>query len=395
MTPDTTLPGTGRTMIFHAPYPLTGGIGSAVRPVRMRQAFEDLGYDVVEITGRGAERRRATRSLVRDLARGRRIDFAYGENHTMPTVLTEPHHLPTHPLVDLQLLRLLRRHGIPTGLFYRDVYWRYPEYVERIGRPVAAGIRSLYHAELIAYGRWLDRVYLPSEQIARVVPHLRPGQTQALPPGGAVVDQPNAAGPFTVLYVGNVGAYYRMDALLEAVDATPDVHLILCTPQDSWQTARPALERWLGPRVEVVHERGEGLLPLFARADVCSLLVEPSEYRDFASPVKLYEYLGHGKPVLASAGTLAGQVVAEGGLGWQVEYEAAQIGALLTRLQGEQAQADGGEMVAATERVRTARHEHTWAARAQQVADDLTPLARPARPASPPGGPRPRRGWSR
>jgi glycosyltransferase involved in cell wall biosynthesis len=381
-----------RTMLFHAPYPLTGGVGSAVRPVRMRQAFEDLGYEVVEVTGHGAERRRATRDLARQLRRGRRIDFAYGENHTMPTVLTEPHHLPTHPLVDLRLLRLLRRYGIPTGLFYRDVYWRYPEYVERVGRPVAAGTRTLYHAELLAYGRWLDRVYLPSEQIARVVPHLRPDQTRALPPGGTVVDQPREPGPFTILYVGNLGAYYRMDALLEAVHATGDVHLLLCTPQDSWATARPALERWLGPRVEVVHERGEGLLPLFARADVCSLLVEPSEYRDFASPVKLYEYLGHGKPVLASAGTLAGEVVQESGLGWQVGYDATQVGALLTRLLGERERPGGGEVAAATERVREARHGHTWAARAQQVADDLSPLRRASRRASRPGAPRPRRG---
>lgn len=363
-----------RTMLFHAPYPLSGGIGSAVRPVRMRQAFEDLGYEVVEVTGHGADRRRATRQLARDLARGRRIDFAYGENHTMPTVLTEPHHLPTHPLVDLRLLPLLRRHGIPTGLFYRDVYWRYPEYRERVGRAVAAGTRTLYHAELLAYGRWLDRVYLPSEQIARVVPHLRPDQTRALPPGGTVVDQPRVPGPFTILYVGNVGAYYRMDALLEAIDATPDVHLLLCTPQDSWATARPGLERWLGPRVEVVHERGEGLLPLFARADVCSLLVEPSEYRDFASPVKLYEYLGHGKPVLASAGTLAGQVVQDAGLGWQVGYDATQVGALLARLLGEWERPGGGEVGTVTEAVRAARHQHTWAARAQEVADDLTAL---------------------
>lgn len=363
-------------MLFHAPYPLTGDTGSAVRPVRMRQAFEELGYDVVEVTGHGAERRRAVRRLAGELARGRAIDFAYGENHTMPTVLTEPHHLPTHPLVDLRLLHLLRRHGIPTGLFYRDVYWRYPEYVERVGRPIAAGIRTLYHAELLAYGRWLDRVYLPSEQIARVVPHLRPRQTRALPPGGTVVDQPREEGPFTLLYVGNLGAYYRMDALLEAVDATPDVHLILCTPEDSWRPTRPSLERWLGPRVEVAHARGEGLLPLFARADVCSLLVEPSEYRDFAAPVKLYEYLGHGKPVLASAGTLAGQVVQKGGLGWQVGYEAGHIGALLTRLRGEWAQPDGGEVAAATGRVRAARHEHTWVSRAQQVAQDLASLAR-------------------
>lgn len=362
------------TIVFHAPYPLAAGTGSSVRPVRMRQAFVDLGYEVHEVTGHGARRRAATRALARRVRAGLRVDLAYGENSTMPTLLTEPHHLPTHPFVDLALLRLLRHHRIPTGLFYRDIYWRFPEYTERVHPAVAAGTRSFYHAELLAYGRWLDRVYLPSDQIAAFVPHLRPGQARALPPGGQVVDVPRVRGPFTILYVGNLSAYYRMHALLEAVDATPDVHLILCTPEGSWADARDGYAPWLGPRVEVVHERGEGLLPLFARADVCSLVVEPSDYRDFASPVKLYEYLGHGKPVLASAGTLAGQVVQDGGLGWQVPYDVPALTALLTRLRD--ARGDGGEVDAAAARVRRARHGHTWAARASQVVEDLGALDR-------------------
>ncbi|MFX0537022.1 glycosyltransferase [Ornithinimicrobium sp. Y1847] len=370
-------PGEGRAMVFHAPYPLTGGTGSAVRPVKMRDAFVELGYEVIEVTGRGADRRRATRALASRLRDGLEVDFAYGENSTMPTLLTEPHHLPTHPFVDLRLLYLLRRNGIPAGLFYRDVYWRYPEYTERVNRIVATGTRTLYHGELLAYGRWLDRVYLPSDQIAAVVPHLRADQPRALPPGGAVLDEPRVEGPFTVLYVGNLSHYYRMHELFAAVAATPDVHLLLCTPPESWAAVRSGYERWLGPRVEVVHERGEGLRPLFARADVCSLVVEPSEYRDFASPVKLYEYLGHGKPVIASAGTLAGSVVEEGGLGWQVPYAATDLGALLTRLQGEWRRAGRGEVGEVTERVRAARHGHTWAARAREVAADLGSLRRP------------------
>lgn len=368
--------GAGRTMLFHAPYPLgeRTGSGSGVRPARMRQAFSDLGYDVVEVTGYGAGRRRVVRRLVAQLKDGLVVDFAYGENSTMPTLLTETHHLPTHPLVDLRLLCLLRRHGIPTGMFYRDVYWRFAEYTERVSPVVAAGTRTLYHAELLAYGRWLDRVYLPSAQIASQVPHLRPGQTAPLPPGGEVVDVPRVDGPFTVLYVGNVSSYYRMHALLEAVDATPGVHLVLCTPPESWAAARGDYERWVGDRVEVVHERGEGLRPLFARADVASLVVEPSDYRDFAAPVKLYEYLGHGKPVLASAGTLAGQTVTDAGLGWAVRYDAGELSALLARLRDEWA-GGGGEVLAATERVREARHDHTWTARAQQVATDLAEMS--------------------
>ncbi|MGC5628465.1 glycosyltransferase [Georgenia sp. Z1344] len=367
--------GQGRTMVYHAPYPVGEGStsGSGIRPVRMLDAFRGLGYEVVEVTGHGKERAAAVRDLGRRLENGLRVDLAYGESSTMPTVLTEPHHLPTHPVVDVRLARLLRRHGVPTSVFYRDIYWRYPEYTERVHPVVAAGTRTLYHAELRAYRRLLDRVYVPSREFAVHVPHLRPEQMAPLPPGGALRDVPRTEGPFTLLYVGNVTSYYRMHELLRAVDATPGVHLLLCTPKDSWEAARGEYADWLGDRVEVVHERGDGLLPLFGRADACSIVVEPSEYRDFAAPIKLYEYIGHGKPVLAATGTLAGRTIETGGLGWAVDYDADALADRLAALRD-----DAGEVEAVAAHVREARHEHTWAARARQVAADLAALDRRA-----------------
>lgn len=371
-TPDAAA-GAAPAMVFHAPYPVgdRSGTGSGVRPVRMRDAFRDVGYEVIEITGTGAQRRSALRDLRRRLEGGLRVEFCYGENSTMPSVLTESHHLPTHPLVDVQVLRLMRRHGVPAGLFYRDIYWRFPEYTERVNRVVAAGTRTLYHAELRAYRRWLDRVYLPSMRIADYVPHLRRDRARALPPGGEALDVPRVEGPFTLLYVGNISPYYRMQELLAAVAAAPDVHLILCTTEDAWASVRAEYEPLLSERVEVVHRRGDGLRELFARADVCSLVVEPSEYRDFAAPVKLFEYLGYGKPVIASAGTHAADLITGEDLGWAVPYDAAELTALLTRLAH-----DPGEVDAVHARVRAARVGHSWGARARSVAADLAGLDR-------------------
>lgn len=363
--------GKGPAMVFHAPYPVQGpeATGSAVRPGKMLTAFLQEGYRVFRMTGSGAERVAALRTLRGLLAAGEQFDFCYAENSTMPTVLTQSHHLPTHPLVDLHLFRLLRRAGVPTGLFYRDVYWRFAEYTERVNPVVAAGTRSLYHAELLAYARLLTRVYVPSEAIGGYVPHLDPAQLRALPPGGAVEDVPRVPGPFTVLYVGNVSSYYRMQEFLAAAARVPQLHVILCVPADSWEAVSSEYQP-LGANVEVVHRSGAGLRELFARADVCSLMVEPSEYRDFAAPVKLFEYVGHGKPVLASAGTHAASLVAQERLGWAVPYTPEAMLEVLHRLSS-----DPEEVAAVTEQVGRARHRHTWRARARQVADDLTGAA--------------------
>lgn len=361
------------TMVFYAPYPVvTGGTGSSARPPRMLQAFRDLGIEVLDVVGTGAERARRLDALRRRLGSGAAIDLAYGESSTMPTVLTESHHLPTHPLVDLQLLRLLHREGIPTGFFYRDVYWRFPAYDLSVPRLVGLGTKSLYHAELQVMARLLDRIYMPSTAMAQYVPHIDRSRVRALPPGGVIVDaprSPSVKGQLTLLYIGNISEYYRMHALIDAVGRVDGISLILCTPEGSWESVRHEYEAILTDSVEVVHARGAELEPLFARADVCALVVEPAEYRDFAAPIKLFEYLGHGKPILASAGTLAGSTVVGGGFGWQTAYGVDDVAAALIRLRD-----DPGELERVRRTAADVRTEHTWTSRAREVVEDLTSL---------------------
>ncbi|WP_394215753.1 glycosyltransferase [Brachybacterium vulturis] len=354
-------------MLFHAPYPIHGRqTGSGVRPAKMRRAFEDAGFDVLEIAGHGAQRARALRRLRRSLRLGLELDFAYAENSTMPTLLTEPHHLPTHPAVDLMLLGLLRRHRVPTGLFYRDVYWRFPAYRADVGRLLATGTKTLYHAELLAY-RGLDRVYLPSTKMASFVPWIRQEQVAELPPGAAIHDsRRDPDGELTLLYIGNVSDYYRMHELFRAVDATDGVRLLFCTPRESWEAVAHEYPLADSQRIEIIHARGDELRPLFARAHLTLLTVEPARYRDFAAPVKLFEYIGHGKPVLATEGTHAGELVERIGAGRQVAYSASAIARLLVELRE-----DRRTVVDMTDRVEQARHDHTWQARAEQVATDL------------------------
>lgn len=360
-------PGAAGTMVFHAPYPLRGRTtGSGIRPLKMRDAFERIGYQVLEVEGYGADRRRSTARVREHLAQGGTIDFAYFENSTMPTLLTEPHHLPTHPIVDVVLLRLLRRYGIPTGLFYRDVYWRFPAYRQQVGRIVSTGTKTLYHGELLAYRRWIDRVYLPSLRMASYVPHLRARQIEELPPGGRIVDEPRIPGPFTVLYVGNISGYYRMHSFFEAMRDVPDAHFIICTPEEAWQSVQEEYLPLMGDNVEIASRSGEGLLALFARADACALLVEPAKYRDFAAPVKLFEYIGHGKPVITSQGTYAAEVVERLGAGWSVEYSREAMADLINRLSTSDAEVELRRQAAAV-----VRHNHTWEARARTVAADL------------------------
>ena len=361
-------------IVYHTPFPLDRRAASAsgIRPVRMLDAFRELGFEVLTVTGSARERSRRLRALRARLEGGQSIEFLYSECATIPTMLTEPRHLPPHPLLDPSLMRLVRRHGVPTSLFYRDIYWVFPDYRERVGAAVAGAMSLVYRYDLAWYSRYIDRLYIPSSRMAPHVPGFPAERMAPLPPGCQVVDEAaprRSAGGLHLLYIGGLGGHYRLEECLRAVAGVPGASLTICTRAAQWRAAReqyaPLVEAADG-RIDVVHGSGQELEALYERADACVLFVEPDPYRGFAAPVKLYEYLGHGKPVIASAGTLAAETVAACGAGWTPPYDAAELTGLLRRLL---AAPDAVEEAAG--RARQARAEHTWPRRARTVVEDM------------------------
>ncbi len=357
-------------MVFHHPLPMAadGASASGVRPWRMVEAFRAIGLEVDVVCGYAAERARSIGEVEARLAAGDRYAFAYCESSTEPTLLTERHHLPTHPLMDFAFLRRLRSRGVPIGLFYRDIYWRFPGYGAGLPWWKAAGAKLFYRWDLLQYRRLLDRLYLPSMAMARHVPLVDPARMAALPP--ACTDSPidlRQDAALRLLYVGGMGAHYRMHELFRAVAGLDDVRLTVCTREAEWLAVRDEYPLPAGGNIRVVHRAGAGLTELFEDADVGILCVEPHAYWDFAAPVKLYEYIGAGRPVIASAGTWSARFVTSEGVGWDCAYDAAQIGALLRRLRDDRSLVRDRAAVVA--RIRPA---HTWSARAGQVVADLT-----------------------
>ncbi|RJF41606.1 glycosyltransferase [Actinomyces sp. 2119] len=374
-------------MIFHAPYPLVErAAASRLRPVRMRQAFEALGFEVVTVAGYASQRRRAMRRALHrvdqylferghlpDDVQASPMPFLYSENATIPSALTEPRHMPVHPRLDTALFSRLIRRGVAVGSFYRDLYWRFPRFRQGIHPAVDNALKAAYTAELWSWRRLGVQVYLPSQAMAPHLPVIRPERIKALPPGAdpqavSQVSRPRP-GSLELLFIGVLGDNYVLDAVAEAVGQVPQVRLTLCVRQETWQATADHYAPLLPPgRHEVIHTERQGLEPLYERASLGVLLVEPSPYWDFAVPYKLYEYLAHELPVVATAGTETGRIVEELGIGWTLPYSAEALAALLRRL------ADNpGERLAVQERMRQVLAQQTWQARARQVAADLSP----------------------
>ena len=371
----------GGLMIFHAPFPLQPDrvAASMLRPLAMRRAFADLGYRVMNVTGYAAQRRRAMTRVRAALAAGARIEFVYSENATIPNALTEPRHLPVHPLLDAAFFRHCRRSGVPVGVFYRDVYWRFPRFREGINPVLEAGLQAAYRSELMAFERVGLHLFLPSQAMARHVPHVDPVRMSALPPGAPDVaatrrdsdgwdDGGDEDGKeLELLFVGVLQDNYRLDACLRAVSATPGTRVTLCVRQETWETSRDHYAPLLpAGRAQVVHRSGAELEPLYRRADLGVLFTEPNPYWDFAVPYKLYEYLAHELPVIAVRGTQTGRLVEEMGIGWVLSYDAGALSDLLRHLREAPE-----EIEAVRRRMREVLPDQTWQARARTVVQVL------------------------
>jgi glycosyltransferase involved in cell wall biosynthesis len=361
-----------KRMIFHHPMPLDprANSASALRPLKLVEAFRAHGYEVAEVCGYGRERKERIADIKRRLRAGDRFEFVYSESSTQATLLTEPDHIPRFPLLDFSFFHFCRARGMHVGLFYRDLYWRFPQYVESLGLLKANVARVFYALDLYCYRKFVDRVYLPSWQMRPYVPLLRDTQLDVLPPGCTILDEPLPASStpsLRVLYIGGIGNHYQMHRLFATATAIPGVELTVCCREADWKIVKAEYAPFMSAATIVVHRSGDALRDLYANCDMVSVLVEPTEYWNFAVPFKLFEYIGSGRPIVATRGTLAGDFVSAHSLGWSVEYSDAGIAQLLTGLRD-----DRTVVSAAAAAVADRQHENTWFARAAKVIADLS-----------------------
>lgn len=128
----------------------------------------------------------------------------------------------------------------------------------------------------------------------------------------------NGGGPFTVLYAGTHGLVHGMDVLLDAaarLKGRDDIRFLLVGDG----VAKPGLERRVAEaRLTNVEFRPsvspEQLVEVIHHADACVATTRAHEFSGETIPVKLFDYLACGRPVVAAVrGDAADVLRASGG----------------------------------------------------------------------------------
>ena len=364
-----------KAMIFHYLLPINneGTSGSQVRPFRMVKAFEKLGYQVELVTGYAVDRKKTIKRLTKEIYKGRKFDFVYSESLATPTLLAESHHFPLHPFLDFGFFKWLKKQSVPIGLFYRDSYWRFAEYSDLSPWYKRIITIPFYRYDWLQYLRLVDHLFLPSLAMKSILPDQWPDSwMSALPPGCHIsgLSRPTAdkASPdnLALLYVGGIKPpFYDIKPAINALENLSDVRLTLCCRASEWEMVQSYYAPTNPAQIRIVHAQGKELEAYYTTADIFILVRKEHPFSVIAMPVKVFEALQYGVPIITSAGTEVANFVEREGIGWVVSSK-DEIRSLLSYLQTHPE-----KIAEKRQRIKVVNNRHTWLNRARTVAEIL------------------------
>lgn len=345
--------------------------GSSVRPQKMYAAFQELGIKTKLLQGQ-QNRRGQRRENVREI-------LGWLKNNRPDICYIEPPSGPFFNRIDLVLLKKLKKLNVPTGLFYRDMYWKFglgnqdKGFIARI-KDIA--VKMMHQRDWKVFMKTLSILYFPTESMSRMLPVRIPAKP--LPPGCF-----NAAGPFpappqetpTAIYIGGLAELYGAMKMLRAAELIHSqgisFRLKLICREAEWKRfagehgfADPP--EWL----EVLHISGdEALSGQYAKADFALCPHEVNAYNNITISVKLMEYLSYLKPVVVTETIPMKTFVSEHKIGIVTGDSAESFAEGMKKLIQ-----DGGLRREYADNCVRAREANLWIRRAQDVIGDLTSM---------------------
>ena len=350
-------------IIYHLPLPLdkTAKSASGIRPIKILEAFYSLGYEVDIVCGYLSERKRAVNEIFKKIESGIKYDFCYSESSTMPTLLTEKNHLPHFDNPDFKLFKFCKKNSIPVRLFYRDIYWCFPDYYKQVGLKGYIA-KFFYKYDVRQYLKYIETLYVPCFRMLDYIPALKKLHCEELPSGCIIqniketVEQTNSS-----IYVGGIGNHYDLHKLVHAYTEMENEQLLLCVREDDWNAVKETYS--VSENIKVVHASGDELKKLYSYPNKSMLFVEPSTYREFAIPYKLFEYMGWGLPIIASGDTAVGSYVEKNNIGWTIPYTEEALQELLKYLDNHPE-----DLIEKQKNIKKAALENTWQKRCEQIS---------------------------
>jgi glycosyltransferase involved in cell wall biosynthesis len=350
-------------MIFHYPGPFFDNpdTGEKIRPQMMLKAFQELGLDVTPIYGDYCERKSIFNSIKNSISS---FDFIYSENSNLPLRLTNKFRIPTISSVDFKLFNIARRLNVPTAVFYRDIYWKFPFFKTEHGLFKSSFGTLFYKNELNLYSCCADIIFVPSDNFAKIMPLTDKCKIIPLPPAAknrnSFKHNKNNT-KLHILYVGSISPpTYDLSLLIDFFSQSEkeSINLTVITRHND-------IEKFNGyykllNNIKIQTASGEQLMKHYQAADISVVFFKSDEYRKLCMPLKLFESIEYGLPIISYGDTAASSFIKTNNIGWVVDENSKDN--IFCHLLN-----NPDEIKLKTDNVIKIKKEHTWIKRAETV----------------------------
>lgn len=363
--------------IYYYPAPIlkSSDCASEIRPRKMLEAFRSLGYDVDVVCGYSHERKRLIECIKNNIRNGIKYDFAYGENTTRPYAMNDPKHYPIHPVMDYVFWAFMKRHNIPFGCFYRDMYWRFPEFRKNVAFHKWAAPLPFHNIDIRMLKKYCTKIFFPTAECAKDLPiTFNDGQVDSLPPGGDEIETRKTIfdkeGQINLFYVGGfLPPSYDLAPAIDFVAHTQHpIHFTVCCREDEFLLAKernlyPGID---SPKIEIIHKRGNELTEYWKQTDIFFVTWGTTRYLKNAMPFKIFEAISNAVPIITTGNNASADLITRENFGWAVEPTRDALENLFAEIIKNPKQIEEKKK-SLLEKL----HEHTWEARAKYVAESL------------------------
>ena len=344
--------------------------GSHLRPQQMYRAFEEIGCKIKVLDGENnkiKERRRKVNKTILWLLKNK-PRFCY----------IEPPSGPFFCIEDILLLLELRFFKVPTGIFYRDVYWKYPNmmfgdsFFDTIKRQVIIFMQKI---DLFFMKRCCTHFFFPSDSMGEMFGGIK--HKSSLPPGCELKNVKSDIGfisedkELTYIYVGGASERYGVDLIIESFkELNKNINisnLILICPENQWiKNYSDHINQFDYPWLSVIHANGPELDKYYKQADISIIPLLKTEYNDFAVAIKNFEYVSYLKPILSTNCNETKNIILNGNIGWVTNDNYLDFSKTLLYINSHRE-----EIIKFKNNCEKFRNENTWEKRAETVINVL------------------------
>lgn len=357
-----------KKMIFHSPIDIfqPGKSGDFVRPRCMYEAFRAIGYEVRLICGNSTARRRAFEELLtEDLTQ---YAFFYSELSSRSLYITDEDRRPRAFFLDFAFIRRIASKKIPVAFFYRDIHWRFRNDTVASRRLWSRPITYALHLiELYQIYRIATKIYIPSLLMGEAIPCPK-NKFSALPPAGDEKEIKHIREEYLqrktlkLFYVGGcTGSLYNLSEMLASVSKARNVELTICTRRSEWLKTNYELSS----NVNVIFLQGDEMRREMRNHEISMMYYPPNPYRKFAIPVKLYESICEGIPVISDGHSYLSDIIRQENMGWIADSQ-ENLTELLNTLSAQK-----GHVYDMALKTTESAKLNTWAVRARKVECEL------------------------